>query len=199
MTQAEYDAFVLAVRNQLFGSGQPHEPPPPPPDPPPPPPPPPTNLPPPALGENPPTLDINAFTARPHAMTWPSGVNTDLPATGTFGPDDVLILSFTTPAVTDGRTKVMQAVEIGVGSHATMRQITIASKPQVGGGIRSVFSQTPLLYLKVAAPPVPKQPTDTSCYLQPSTQYFVTIVNRRPEGAPSTVAANNEMKIHFNN
>lgn len=168
-------------------------PPTPPPDPTPNPTPPP---PPPTPGG---TLNLNNFYQRPIAMTYPQGSNADLDFSGPFGIDDALILSFTTPALSDGRTKQMAAVQIGVGSFPCTRLMTLAEQTQLGGGIRSLYSQSPSLTMKVAEPPTPKPPYDTNNYLRPSTTYYVTIVNRNPDGTASTTRTNNEVRVHFNN
>lgn len=156
--------------------------------------------PPPPGAEKPPTFDINTFNRRAFAMTWPLGVNADLDATGPIGGQDVLVLSFTTPAVGDGRTKLMQAVEKGASSFGCFRLMTLASQPQVGGGIVAFYSQTPIIKMKVGG--TPSGPNDTTAILKPATQYFVTIVNRRPPpGNEVSIAPPNtgQMKIHFNN
>lgn len=177
---AQADAALIECRVQLFG---------------------PVTVPPPPGAEAPPTMDIGTFRKLQFPMTWPDGRARDLESTGPIGAQDVLVLSFVTPSLSasDGRTKQMSPISKGAFSFPCMRLLTLATQPQIGGGIKMAYGQGPALLLKVGG--TKTGPNDLTCYLQPSTTYYVTIVNRRPPANDVSIAPPNtgEMKIHFNN
>jgi hypothetical protein len=165
-------------------------------------------------------MDLTGCTAAGYVgrgldVTFPATANTSVSngalsasPSGTFGNADALVVRFTTPAAGVNDQSVFQPAG-NPPSQNTSRVYTVSTKPcqfttdgsLTGSILYTISSQSPAITVNIGACPYTGvyAPYCSGAYLQPSTTYYVTMVNRTTfGGAPSCSNGNCDMRIDFN-
>lgn len=137
-------------------------------------------------------------------LAYPTHGNTQLATTGTFGNANAIVVHFKTPPMGVNDVAVFQPAGLPP-SQNTNRVYVLGLVPCLFGpdpsAITVISSQSPTIniHLGTCVSTIPALCAAQGTWLQPSTDYYVTMVNRTAvNGQPSCTFASCPMRLDFN-